>query len=103
MDWDKLRVFHAVAEAGSFTHAGELLNLSQSAVSRQIRGAVNRNRARRRLREAYRNRSVPHPIDTSAVLIARTPALTGSFPTLVHAVDDVLRQLGRLRARGEEP
>jgi DNA-binding transcriptional LysR family regulator len=36
MDWDKLRVFHAVAEAGSFTHAGEVLNLSQSAVSRQI-------------------------------------------------------------------
>lgn len=36
MDWDKLRIFHAVAEAGSFTHAGELLNLSQSAVSRQI-------------------------------------------------------------------
>ncbi|PPR76083.1 MAG: HTH-type transcriptional regulator GltR [Alphaproteobacteria bacterium MarineAlpha3_Bin4] len=38
MDWDKLRVFHAVAEAGSFTHAGEILNLSQSAVSRQISG-----------------------------------------------------------------
>ena len=36
MDWDKLRIFHAVAEAGSFTHAGEGLNLSQSAVSRQI-------------------------------------------------------------------
>jgi DNA-binding transcriptional LysR family regulator len=36
MDWDKLRVFHAVAEAGSFTHAGDVLNLSQSAVSRQI-------------------------------------------------------------------
>ena len=36
MDWDKLRVFHAVADAGSFTHAGETLNLSQSAVSRQI-------------------------------------------------------------------
>ncbi|MHC8510234.1 MAG: LysR family transcriptional regulator [Rhodospirillales bacterium] len=36
MDWDKLRVFYAVAEAGSFTHAGETLNLSQSAVSRQI-------------------------------------------------------------------
>ena len=36
MDWDKLRVFHAVAEAGSFTHAGEELGLSQSAVSRQI-------------------------------------------------------------------
>lgn len=36
MDWDKLRVFHAVAEAGSLTHAGEVLHLSQSAVSRQI-------------------------------------------------------------------
>ena len=36
MDWDKLRIFHAVAEAGSFTHAGDILNLSQSAVSRQV-------------------------------------------------------------------
>ena len=38
MDWDKLRIFHVVAEAGSLTHAGDKLNLSQSAVSRQIRG-----------------------------------------------------------------
>ncbi|UUV07491.1 MULTISPECIES: LysR family transcriptional regulator [Ruegeria] len=37
MDWDKLRIFHAVADAGSLTHAGDKLNLSQSAVSRQIR------------------------------------------------------------------
>ncbi|MDG1281010.1 MAG: LysR family transcriptional regulator [Pseudorhodobacter sp.] len=37
MDWDKLRIFHAVADAGSLTHAGESLHLSQSAVSRQIR------------------------------------------------------------------
>lgn len=36
MDWDKIRVFYAVAEAGSFTHAGESLSLSQSAVSRQV-------------------------------------------------------------------
>ena len=36
MDWDKLRIFHAVADAGSFTHAGVDLGLSQSAVSRQI-------------------------------------------------------------------
>ncbi len=36
MDWDKLRVFQAAADAGSFTHAGQVLNLSQSAVSRQI-------------------------------------------------------------------
>jgi DNA-binding transcriptional LysR family regulator len=38
MDWDKLRIFHAVAGVGSLTHAGETLHLSQSAVSRQIRG-----------------------------------------------------------------
>jgi DNA-binding transcriptional LysR family regulator len=37
MDWDKLRIFHAVAAAGSLTHAGDVLHLSQSAVSRQIR------------------------------------------------------------------
>lgn len=36
MDWDKLRIFHMVSTAGSFTHAGETLNLSQSAVSRHI-------------------------------------------------------------------
>jgi DNA-binding transcriptional LysR family regulator len=36
MDWDKLRIFHAAAEAGSFTHAGEALKMSQSAVSRQV-------------------------------------------------------------------
>lgn len=37
MDWDRLRIFHAVADAGSLTHAGDSLQLSQSAVSRQIR------------------------------------------------------------------
>jgi DNA-binding transcriptional LysR family regulator len=36
MDWDKLRIFHAAADAGSFTRAGEILNMSQSAVSRQV-------------------------------------------------------------------
>lgn len=36
MNWDKLRIFKSVAEAGSFTQAGENLNLSQSAISRQI-------------------------------------------------------------------
>ena len=36
MDWDKLRIFHTVATAQSFTRAGDVLNLSQSAISRQI-------------------------------------------------------------------
>ena len=49
MDWDKLRIFQAVADAGSFTHAGEGLKLSQSAISRQI-GALEEvlHRVRRR-------------------------------------------------------
>ncbi|RFC66062.1 LysR family transcriptional regulator [Fulvimarina endophytica] len=36
LDWDKLRIFHAAAEAGSFTRASEYLGLSQSAISRQV-------------------------------------------------------------------
>lgn len=36
MDWDKLRIFHSVADAGSFTNAANALNLSQSAISRQV-------------------------------------------------------------------
>ncbi len=38
LDWDKLRIFQAAAQAGSFTHAGEALSMSQSAVSRQVSG-----------------------------------------------------------------
>jgi DNA-binding transcriptional LysR family regulator len=41
LDWDKLRVFHAAAEAGSFTHAAETLRLSQSAISRQVSALEN--------------------------------------------------------------
>ena len=36
MNWDKLKIFHAVAEAGNFTKSTYTLNLSQSAISRQI-------------------------------------------------------------------
>ncbi len=41
MDWDKLKIFHTVAEAGSFTNASTILNLSQSAISRQIQALEN--------------------------------------------------------------
>ncbi len=41
MDWDKLKIFHAVTEAGSFTSATVNLNLSQSAISRQIQSLEN--------------------------------------------------------------
>ncbi len=36
LDWDKLRLFHAVAAAGSFTEGARRLKLSQPAMSRQI-------------------------------------------------------------------
>jgi len=36
VDWDKLKIFYTVAEASSFTKAATILNLSQSAISRQI-------------------------------------------------------------------
>jgi DNA-binding transcriptional LysR family regulator len=36
IDWDQLRIFHAVVETGSFTRAGHRLNISQSSISRQI-------------------------------------------------------------------
>lgn len=38
LDWEKLRVFHAVAEAGSFTKAAERLMITQSSASRRIIG-----------------------------------------------------------------
>tara|TARA_B100001750_G_scaffold182598_1_gene151296 strand:+ start:114 stop:1004 length:891 start_codon:yes stop_codon:yes gene_type:complete len=41
MDWDKLKIFYAVAQAGSFTNATVALNLSQSAISRQIQSLEN--------------------------------------------------------------
>jgi len=41
MDWDKLKVFHTVAEVSSFTKAATVLNLSQSAISRQIQSLEN--------------------------------------------------------------
>ena len=40
MDWDKLKIFHSVAKAGSFTNAAKHLNTSQSALSRQIKSYI---------------------------------------------------------------
>ncbi|MEE8370622.1 MAG: LysR family transcriptional regulator [Sphingomonadales bacterium] len=37
MNWEKLKIFHLVAEAGSFTAAARRLNVSQSSLSRQIK------------------------------------------------------------------
>ncbi len=77
MDWDKLRIFHAVASAGSFTHAGQMLGLSQSAVSRQIS-------------------ALEEEINTPLFQRhARGLTLTDEGELLYGAVSDVLTRLGQ--------
>src|SRR5690349_22297619 len=77
MDWDKLRIFHAVASAGSFTHAGQMLALSQSAVSRQIS-------------------ALEEEINTPLFQRhARGLTLTDEGELLYGAVSDVLTRLGQ--------
>ena len=81
MDWDKLRIFQAAAEAGSFTHAGETLGLSQSAVSRQV-GALE--------------------LELGAPLFhrhARGLILTEQGEMLHEAVHDVVLKLDAVRSR----
>jgi len=81
MDWDKLRIFQAAAEAGSFTHAGETLGLSQSAVSRQVSALES---------------------DLGAPLFhrhARGLILTEQGETLLQAVHDVSMKLEAVRSR----
>lgn len=66
------------------------------AVSRQMRGAVQRNRVRRRLREAYRAARGPEPARADVVVVARRPALTGLFEMLVR---DLRSALGAIAER----
>lgn len=75
-------------------------------VSRQVRGAVRRNRARRRVREAARLRLLGDDsgllrpgIPYDMVLIARPAAVDAVFTALLR---DLERAAGRL-ARSPEP
>src|SRR5205807_4190574 len=80
MDWDKLRIFHAVASAGSFTHAGQSLGLSQSAVSRQVSALEE---------------EIATPLFQRH---ARGLTLTDEGELLYSAVSDVLARLGQAEA-----
>ena len=77
MDWDRVRVFHAVAQAGSFTRAAEGLGLSQSAISRQI-GA---------LEEDLGTAALPSPCTRAGAYRAgRDPAAHGQRGRQAHGV-----------------
>ena len=81
MDWDKLRIFHAVASAGSFTHAG------QSWACRSRRSAA---------RSARWKRKSPRPLFQRH---ARGLTLTDEGELLFTAVTDVLGRLARRKKR----
>jgi ribonuclease P protein component len=63
------------------------------AVSRQLRGAVQRNRARRRLREAYRAARTAAPSRTALVVIGRPAAVKVEFTVLVSELKEALRAI----------
>ena len=81
MDWDKLRVFQAAAEARSFTRAGETMGLSQSAISRQVS-------------------ALEHDLGTPLFhRHARGLILTEQGEILLSTVQDVVLKLDAVRSR----
>jgi ribonuclease P protein component len=63
------------------------------AVGRQIRGAVSRNRARRRLREAYRAARLDAPARVDLVVIGRATALTATTSRLIEEMRAAFRTM----------
>ena len=69
------------------------------AVSRQLRGAARRNRARRRIREAYRRVREHMAPDIEMVLVARPSAATRPFTELIADLRHLAAALGRPGSR----
>lgn len=67
-------------------------------MSRQVRGAVHRNRARRRVREAYRQVRALMAADVEMVVVARPSAATRPFPDLVEDMRRLAEGLARATA-----
>lgn len=88
MDWDRLRIFHTVAESGSFTSAGAQLNCSQSAVSRQIRAL-----------EESLNVSLFTRHARGLVLTSEGQELFATARDVVHRIDETERKLMESRGR----
>jgi ribonuclease P protein component len=78
------------------------------AVSRQLRGAATRNRARRRLREAVRHRmfddwaAAERGIRYDVVMIARPPALSEPLACLERDVGAVAERLVQAADRRQD-
>ncbi len=72
------------------------------AVSRRIGGAVTRNRARRRMREAYRRLQVGVPAGVDLVLIGRTGVVDVPFPSVLADLGRVLQAVARRAERRTE-
>ena len=67
------------------------------AVSRQVRNAVQRNRARRRLREAYRAVRDAAPARAAIVIVGRPAALTEPFAALATQLRSALAAIPGVR------
>ncbi len=70
------------------------------AVARQIRGAVSRNRVRRRLREAYRAARDAAPTGVDLVVIGRSTALTVALGVLIDDMRAAFGAVMRAPVRG---
>ena len=69
------------------------------AVTRQIRGAVRRNRARRRVREAYRVARAAVPSRVAVMVVAKRGALDGEFAGLAAQLRDALGGIPGVRTK----
>jgi len=65
------------------------------AVGRRIGGAVQRNRARRRMREAYRRAGAARASGVDLVFVARTAVLTCAFADLIREMEHAMREVAR--------
>lgn len=99
MDWDKLRTFHAAAEAGSLTGAAEALGVSQSAVSRHIAALEEQLGASL----FHRHARGLHPTEAGRLLHHSTADMTARLALAQSQLADSRdRPSGRLRVTAPE-